>query len=266
MTRPIRNPEVEKAELIRMLELQRFAEFGRLSAHLIHEVANPLTAAALHLELLGKDQSETVKQIRKSIRQLELYVNAARKQLKAASQPQLFSVKDEVRQSLAVLLPIAKRANVKISMLPISGQQRLYGDPIKFNQVFANLVVNAIDSYVELSGTDKPRCVTVELAVNDESLELRVHDWAKGISAEQMAKIFELFYTTKIDSPRGLGIGLSLVKQYVEQDFGGSIKASSSEARGTEFVVRFKLLTEVYFSDININATSGQPPAFQPVA
>ena len=248
--------DAEQAQLVRMLELQRFAEFGRLSAHLIHEVANPLTAAALHLELLDENQSNTIKQIRKNIRQLELYVNAARKQLKAESKPRWFRVSTEVNHCLAILRPIARRARVRIVATTDNNQHRLYGDPIKFNQIVANIAVNAIDAYSEHDCPINQRKVVIGITSAGNCIRIKVQDWAGGIPPDALNKLFEPFYTTKSESPRGLGIGLSLVKQHVEQEFKGSITVKSLESQGTVFTVRLK-------SQSQLNEASRRAPAWQ---
>lgn len=254
-----RTSQLEQAQLMRVLELQRFAEFGRLSAHFLHEIANPLTAAALHLELTDHQQSKALKQVRKDIQQLERYVDATRKQLKSESRHVEFSVRNEVIHAHAVLAPLAKRANVNLKMtLPPAGT-KLFGDPVKFNQIVANLVVNAIDAYKGIDCPKNRRLISVGFKQSGNFLELTVHDWAKGIKPDELPKLFQPFFTTKQDTARGLGIGLSLVKQAIEQDFSGGIQVSSNPQRGTLFTA--KLQTPMRHSIV----TAGKPKSFSSV-
>jgi signal transduction histidine kinase len=80
-----RTRELEATQLLRTMELQRFAEFGRLSANLLHEVASPLTAASLNLEQFSGRNSQVIEQARQNIHHIERYVSAARKQLQHES-------------------------------------------------------------------------------------------------------------------------------------------------------------------------------------
>lgn len=237
-----RSRQLEAAQLIRTLELQRFAEFGRLSANLLHEVANPLTAASLNLELLDDKQSELVKQARKNLQQLERYVTAARKQLKTESEPTLFNARSEINQSLRLLQPIAHKAGVKLEVVNDTQNVRLFGDPVKFSQVFTNVIANAVDAYENSETAAPSRKVNVQIIQIEDFLEVTVKDWGKGIAGTQLEHIFEAFYTTK-NAGRGMGIGLALVKQFVEQDFGGSITVTSNKNTGTIFTLRFSLDT-----------------------
>lgn len=77
---------------------------------------------------------------------------------------------------------------------------------------------------------------------NRNLLTIQVTDWGKGIDAQAMEHIFDAFYTTKSRSGHGLGVGLAIVKRYVTDDFGGSIKADSSGRSGTRFTVKLPVV------------------------
>jgi signal transduction histidine kinase len=235
-----RTSELEQTQRARLLELQRFAEFGRVSASLLHEVANPLTAASLNLDQLGRQQSQSVRQARKSLRQLERYVTAARKQLQDHSQLAEFDARQEIKHLLAMLRPIARKASVQLTVEQLE-PIKLFGDAVKFNQIIANVIVNAVDASTAPNNTAIPRQVVLSAAQNGAYLQVGVHDWGSGISAEQLPRIFEPFYTSKASDNRGLGIGLAMVKQSVEHDFGGSINVKSSPTTGTTFTLNLRL-------------------------
>lgn len=234
-----KNQELENAQLMRLIELQRFAEFGRLSANLLHEVTNPLTAASLNLQNSGLEQSPALKQVRKSLKQLERYVLAARKQLQNESRKFEFNVAKETRELFSVLKPIARKASVTLE-LDIENSIKLYGDPVRFNQILANLVVNAIDAYKSDFLVFSNRKVAVHIKQIRNIVFVTVTDWGKGIEKDKINLLFEPFYTTKTETMRGLGIGLSIVKQSVEQDFNGVIKVTSRPNHGTIFSLKLK--------------------------
>ena len=64
-----------------MLDLQRLAELGRLSATLLHEISNPLTAALLHLDQ-SSQHKPNIREARRSMQLLKMYVEAARQQVR----------------------------------------------------------------------------------------------------------------------------------------------------------------------------------------
>ena len=232
-----RTAEIERIQTMHLLELQRYAEFGRMNANLLHEITSPLAAASLNLQQLGKADLPALKQARKSLGQLERYVQTARKQLQHQSQLSEFEVRREIKQLFLILKPLADKAHVKLR-LDIKTPIILYGDPVRFNQIIANLVTNAIDAYTET--LVKNAAVTISVEDLGRYLKVSVADKGAGISAVQLPQIFQPFYTTKQGEQRGLGIGLSIVKQSVKNDFKGTICVNSSPDRGTVFTLLLK--------------------------
>ncbi len=221
-------------------ELLRLAEFGRVSAGLIHEMSTPLTAAVLTLdELKFEHRSSLIKRARRELKLIEDYVSAARKQLKGESNKRSFSLTIAIHQVVILLSGKAKERRVKILVNSI-GSVRLYGDPVKFHQILANLLSNAIDAYDGVEGRPKVVMISVERA-GSRSVKLSVSDNGQGIERKDQNHIFEPFYTQK-KANRGLGLGLATVKQYVEQDFNGKISVKSKLSHGTKFTVRLPLV------------------------
>jgi signal transduction histidine kinase len=229
-----RTLKLEQAQAERVMELQRFAEFGRLTGGLLHDLVNPLTSASLSLELIGKKQrSHLVEQAQDNLQHLERYVQAARKQLQKESQIRAFTVETELGQAVSILVRRANLAKVTIE-LP-STKIDLVGDPVKFNQLITNLIANAIDAYVEAARPSPKRLIQVDTVPIKGGVRLTVTDWGGGIPAAILPKIFTPFYSTK--HGRGTGIGLAMVKEIAEEDFGGAIIATSTPRGRTRFVV-----------------------------
>lgn len=227
-------------DAIHLSELQRFAELGRLSASLLHEISNPLTAAMLCLEQYDNQQSLFIRQARHNISLLQRYVKAARQQLRQESTVVVFSVQVQVDEVRRILVPLGRSRGVTVSIM-ITSSCKITGDPVKFQHILANLIINAIDAYGDsIEDYSCQRLVQVRLSCHSPWVIIRVCDKGSGIPSEQLSRIFEPFYTTKVGSNAGLGLGLSLVKQYAEQDFGGQVSARSSSARGTCFTVKLR--------------------------
>ena len=127
-----------------------------------------------------------------------------------------------------------------------------YGDipPVKcylgkLNQVFMNLLVNAIDSieesnqgksFTEIEAAPNTIGIKTELSEDEQSVVIKIKDNGKGISDAISSKIFEDFFTTKAIG-KGTGLGLSISRQIVEETHGGSITCSSTEGEGSEFAI-----------------------------
>ena len=222
-------------------ELIRLAEFGRVSAGLIHEMSTPLSVAALSLDQLKfKHQNSLIRRARRELKLIERYVAAARKQLNGESNKRSFSLTIAIHQVVMLLSGKARNNKVKILVSSI-GSVRLYGDPVKFHQLLANLLSNAIDAYDGIY--DRPKTVNVKVHFfRTKSVVLIVEDSGQGIDKKDIKHIFEPFFSTKKNKNRGLGLGLASVKQFVELDFKGKITVKSKPGVGTRFTIRFPIV------------------------
>ncbi len=231
--------ELREIEMDKMAQLYRFAEFGRLSAGLFHDLMNPLNAVSLNMEKVKSREEnpsahpdkgtidETKAYLNRAIssaRKMEDFIVAVRKQISKQANNALFSLTEETRQVISVLSYKALKANVKIIFSSADNIETI-GNAVKFNQVALNLIVNAIDAYLPVSAGEM-REVIVSLQEKNGMISFIVEDRGVGISKENIEKIFEPFFTTK---NYGMGIGLSMVKRIIEKDFSGTIKAESEE-------------------------------------
>ena len=104
---------------------------------------------------------------------------------------------------------------------------RVYGNPGKLQQVFTNLLLNARDALP--SGGR----ITLVTAAEDESATVHVADTGIGIAPENVARIYDPFFTTK-GVGRGTGLGLA-VSYGIVQEHSGHIAVESAPGRGTTF-------------------------------
>lgn len=233
-----RTKELERSHVEKMIDLQRFAEFGQLSSTLLHEIANPLMSVSLNLELLEEEKRpKMLARAREGIAHMEQYVEAARRQLRNQSEIKLFDVADETRRIAGFLRAKAEAEEVEVKLSLLKDVQ-LRGDSIRFNHIISNLMTNAIDAYEGLA-SEKKRTVEVKMERKGKDVEIAVRDHGRGITDKQLPHLFEPFYTTK--ESRGTGIGLVITKQAVEEVFQGKISVSSNKQSGTRFVVRLPL-------------------------
>lgn len=242
-----RTRQLKKAQVEKLAQLYRFVELGRITSGLFHELASPLTLISLNLDELSRNKllkrrelSDIEKNIKKAIngtKTLENFLSAARKQIQSQEVNTRFSLAFGIAQVIQIVEHKAKDHKVKIDA-QLDESLILTGNPIKFNQLISNLVVNAIESY-DLT-TKKNRKVVLKLTKVGKEIKLSIQDFGKGIEKMHINRIFEPLFTTKTPE-KGTGIGLFLSKEIVEKDFGGKIEVNSTQDKGTTFTMCFPL-------------------------
>jgi signal transduction histidine kinase len=223
---------------IKSRETYRFEEMGRISAGLVHDLANPVTAVMIGLdELEAKHGPDSIGQVREGLSYIEECLDSARTNLKDQKRKEFFCARSEVMRVIGFLEPKATEKSVGITVH--LAEVELYGENSKFGQVISNLLDNAIDAYdnVECSSGSKVE-VCLKLR-SDETVVLSVKDNGVGIPADRSRKIFHPFFSTKTN--KGTGLGLSIARRIVEDDFGGYLNLSSSPRTGTVFSAELPL-------------------------
>jgi CheY-like chemotaxis protein len=149
---------------------------------------------------------------------------------------------DVLEQSLEATRPLVNRAGQQLDLELPTEPIELDADPVRLSQVFLNLLNNA-SKYTERAGRI---CLSARRDASD--VVVSVADTGIGISAEHLPEVFRMFAQVGPSLERGqggLGIGLALARGLVEMH-GGSIEAhSAGVGKGSEFVVRLPVLSEV---------------------
>ncbi|MEH2265587.1 trifunctional serine/threonine-protein kinase/ATP-binding protein/sensor histidine kinase [Nostoc sp.] len=129
-----------------------------------------------------------------------------------------------------------------------------YGDlpqvecfPGQLNQVFMNLIANAIDALDE-SNTGRrfeeikanPNCITITTSVETNLVKIAIMDNGKGMSEQVKSKVFDHLFTTKAVG-KGTGLGLAIARQIVEETHGGKLSFNSVLGEGTEFIIEISV-------------------------
>ncbi|MBW4646833.1 MAG: AAA family ATPase [Goleter apudmare HA4340-LM2] len=123
-----------------------------------------------------------------------------------------------------------------------------YGDipqiqcfPGQLNQVFMNILANAIDMFDEMAQTQSlkeltanPQTITIQTERTGDQVVIRIRDNGKGMDEATCSKIFDHLFTTKAVG-KGTGLGLAIARQIVVEKHGGAIKVDSQVGKGTEF-------------------------------
>ncbi|MFB2917132.1 trifunctional serine/threonine-protein kinase/ATP-binding protein/sensor histidine kinase [Aerosakkonema funiforme] len=122
--------------------------------------------------------------------------------------------------------------------------------PGQLNQVFMNIIANAIDA-IEESNMGKtfaqieasPNQITIQTFLVDNQVEIRIADNGKGITEAVKVKIFDHLFTTKAVG-KGTGLGLAIARQIIVEKHGGSLDCSSQPGEGTEFIISLPIKTK----------------------
>lgn len=217
---------------------RRVASLGRLTAGVAHEVKNPLNAMTIHLELLKQKLASPepaaaarhAEVIGTEIRRLDDVVQGFLKFVRP-EEVTLAPVRTTslVGSVLEAVGPEAERSRVSCETNCQDPQLAIEGDESLLRQAFLNLAQNAIQA-MPRGGKLRITCGVGK----DGRVEVRVQDTGDGIPPEHLARIFDLYFTTK---KRGSGIGLSLVFRTV-QLHNGDIDVESTVGTGTTFVVK----------------------------
>jgi two-component system NtrC family sensor kinase len=228
--------EVERSQA-QLVQAEKMAAIGRLAASIAHEINNPLQAIhnSLHLSLhqgLGEEkrlqylnlaQGEVQRLIEIVQRMLDFY----RPSRGGAAPADANSIVENV---LALAQKRLQHGDVRVHphLSPDLPAVSVVADQI--TQVFLNVIINAIEAMPSGGGLH----LETLLAEGGEWVLVRFRDTGVGMSPEQIANLFEPFYTTKSD---GTGLGLAISYGIVERH-GGTIEVSSQPGQGTTFVVK----------------------------
>ena len=147
-----------------------------------------------------------------------------------------FDVNSVVRSALRASSGRIDEAGLAVNEALAPALPILMGDPALLEQVFVNLIGNAIEA------TAKGGAITLTTYTHASTdgvpeVVVEVHDTGLGVPAEEVSKIFDLFYTTKA---QGSGLGLAIARKFAESQ-GGYVSVASGLAGGGTFVVTLPL-------------------------
>jgi len=236
---------------LRALEHERYrltplALIGEMSARLAHEIKNPLASMMSGLELLkrraqvGEREAQYFERLIAELQRLDTTV----REMLAYSRttpPALASVDpaDPLERALETLMPQLDARRVQVLRDYQLGLSPLLMDANQMEQVFLNLIINAIHAMPD-GGTLAASLRTVSAYSETEAeatlIEYTISDTGGGISPDVIDKIFDPFFSTKT---HGTGLGLASVQKIIETHQ-GQISVESEPGQGATFTIRLK--------------------------
>ncbi len=223
-----------------ILRNQRLASVGRLAAGVAHEVRNPLSSIkgfATYFKERHRDKPEDQQIAGIMIQEVDRLNRVIGQLLDFARPIKIIPKKVSVQRLIADALKLveaqADEKNIHIEWHAAERLRDAFLDTDRINQVLLNLFLNALEA-MESGG-----CLTVEADRDDEGrwILIRVSDTGHGISAQDLSKVFDPYYTTK---STGTGLGLAIAHNIADAH-GGRIDVASRAGQGTTFTVRVPL-------------------------
>ncbi|UCB45278.1 MAG: ATP-binding protein [Spirochaetota bacterium] len=221
----------------RLVQSERLASMGQISAGVAHEINNPLGTIILYSHMLLKElQDKPVKS------DLHMIVNEATRCKNIVRGLLDFSRQSRVSKTPTNLMNLicqvntimeqkAKSSNVYISYEVAEDLPVVMVDADQIEQMLVNLIQNGIDA---INGAGAVN-VTARLKESEDSVVIQISDNGCGISNENLSKLFTPFFTTK-EISKGTGLGLSICYGIVKMH-SGSISVVSKEEEGTTFTI-----------------------------
>jgi PAS domain S-box-containing protein len=240
----------QEREKLRQLEddlahINRVSMLGEMAASLAHEIKQPIAAAITSantcIEWLAH-VPPNLDRARAAATRIDKYGNRAAQIIdrtrslykKSPSQRELVDVNGIVHEMLTLLKGEADRCSVAMRTELAAELPKIIADRVQLQQVFMNLMLNAIEAMQESGGE-----LTMKSQPQDGQLLFSVSDTGVGLPTEKVEQIFSAFFTTK---PQGSGMGLAISRSIVESH-GGRLWATANDGRGATF--HFALPAEV---------------------
>ena len=234
--------ELSREATARARAAEELVSLATIVAALAHEIGTPMGVIQGHAELLersvtderGRQRLQTIReQIERISHIIQTLLNMARPSEREDAPVDLVGV---LRETLAFLAEKLRVHRIE-TVLELPARARVSGKADKLQQLFINLVINAIDA-MKSGGRLGIRI----RPLGADRWQIAVSDTGHGMPPETLARIFEPFFSTK-EPGRGSGLGL-VVAQGIVSDHGGSIEVSSAPAQGTEFTLTFPRLSD----------------------
>ena len=223
-----------------LMKAHKLKAVGTLTAGVAHELNNPinniiLTASMLQEEFGELSQDECLELVADLVGESERAQKIVRNLLDFAresdSEMESHNVQAIVEKTLALARNQIKLAKVKVEGELENGVAPIYGDRQQLEQVFLNLVLNALDAMPN-GGLLKIRLQNTK---DREQVAVSFEDTGVGIPKQHLSDVFDPFFTSK-KAAKGTGLGLS-VSLGIVQKHGGDIRVDSEVGKGTCFTV-----------------------------
>jgi signal transduction histidine kinase len=222
------------------IESERLNALTLLAAGVAHEIGNPLNSLNIHLQLIerearkldgakGAELQESVEVARTEINRLDSIISQFLRAIRP-TRPQLHpeNINSIVEEAVRFLAPEIKNRDIVVEQELRSDLPLLELDRDQLKQAFYNVIKNSFEAM-------KSRGILrIRTDMDESHVIVRFTDTGGGISAENLSRVFEPYFTTKTS---GTGLGLLIVRRIV-REHGGEMSIESSEGKGLTLTIR----------------------------
>ncbi len=229
--------ELERAHA-EIVQAEKLATLGHLSAGMAHEIRNPLNSISLFAQILksgmaGDPEKESYTD--KILKEIDRIDDILIKVLATSKRPrfdlQMVAVHDVIERALEKVSDRLQAQEVTVEKSFLTRPPAILADAAEIEQIFSNLFLNSLHEMPQGGW------LGIRLSHNERAITIDVSDSGGGIPAENLSKIFEPFFTTKA---KGTGFGLSVVLRIVKT-YRGQISVESKMGEGATFHIRLPL-------------------------
>ncbi len=247
-----------------LYQSEKLSALGALLAGVAHELNNPLSVVVGHAQLM-KETAGDPRIVQRAVkignaadrcsRIVKSFLAMARQR---PPERRAVDLRDIVQATLDVTGYSLRTANIEVGLELGPEVPPVWADSDQLNQVVSNIIVNAQQAMMEVSG---PRVLTIRGEHDREKGEvvLTLADTGPGIPEEIRSRIFEPFFTTK-DIGEGTGVGLAVSHRIVEAH-DGRIRVDSTPGQGTVFTLTLPASDEETAAEPEIPAADSGGPA-----
>jgi two-component system NtrC family sensor kinase len=252
--------QIERADLEKemmneqVIEAGKLASIGELAAGIAHEINNPVAImveeAGWMEDLLEEEElqdSENFEEFRRSLKQISLQgvrcKEITHKLLSFARKTdpihRTIQINEVIEEILSICKQRSKFNNIRIQTELNQHLPPISASPSEMQQVFMNLINNAIDAMGSGGGL-----LEIRSGVDGDNVAVDIADTGHGISKDVMARMFDPFFTTKAVG-KGTGLGLSICYGIIRK-LGGNLTVDSTVGLGTTFHVHIPIHSETF--------------------
>jgi len=220
-----------------LLQSEKLAAMGRLTSQIAHELNNPLFGIMNTLELMKTEISPGNKRRRlldMSLSETMRLADMLKKMLSFSRPDQEEKININLNTVLdEIILLYEKRFrehSVKFKFNPATDLPLVHASKDQLRQVFLNMISNAMDAMPDGGN------LTITTAPLEKKVKITITDTGSGIKAEHLEKVFDSFFTTKTDSVKGVGLGLSVCYGFIKEHE-GDLTVESKLDSGTTFTI-----------------------------